>query len=181
MILRSGGVLLNVQHISYFAVRLSIDDKEIEHRATTLGQLCHQLEQFLLRQSATSLDDGIVIIGYRGQLFIFLFKQGLEAAFSPEKVHRLSYHHFGEPRGQCALPLEAEVCENLDESIVQHIQRVVCISCIAVADGHQLLGIAPIEHLAGSIFSGPTPSYQLLLIFQINHLFLRVFPPLSVS
>ena len=77
--------------------------------------------------------------------------------------------------GQRAVPFEAEVCENLDESIVQHIQRVVCIACIAVADGHQLLGIAPIEHLSGSIFSCPTPSYQLLLLFQINHLFLRGF------
>lgn len=175
-------MLLDVQHLCYLPMCLSIDDKEVEHRATAFGQLCHQLEQLLLRQSATCKDNVIVIIGHLLQSIVHLSKQRNEAVFLPKIIHRLGNHYLGEPGGQSAFAPEREVCENLDEAIMQHIQRIVHTAGIAVADGHQLLGIAPIEQLSGSIISCPTPSYQLLLIFQSAHCLLpKYLSPHSVN
>lgn len=161
-------MFLDVEQAGYLLMRLLFEDIQVEHRPATVGQLGHKLHQHFFGQVASAF-------GYRslvyhvGQL-LFIDHQLGEALLPPQVVDGLGHHYARHPRGQRAFAPKAEVGEDFDETVVQHIMGFVHIARIAIAHGQHLAGIKGVQLFPSSIVTCPTSFNQLYFTILYQNL-----------
>ena len=124
--------------------------------------------QDFFRQAAACLGQRCLVRDVRHLLLAH--QQAAEALLAPEVIQCLAHHHPVDPHLQRTFAPEGEVCEDLDEPVVQHIMCGIHIAHITVAHSQHLACIEGIKSLSGRILSSPASFNQLYFTFQYQNI-----------
>lgn len=140
-------MLLDMEQLRYFLVRLFLEDIQVEHGTASVGKLRHKCHQHFFRQVAPAFGNTCFVL-HIGKLF-FVYHQLAETVLPPQIVDGLRHHDPRHPCAQRTFATKRETGEDFDKAVMQNIVRRIHIARITVAHRQHLFGIESVKFLSG--------------------------------